>query len=182
MPTNNIDIFHGDGQEGENPQNFLHTFHREMCSLTTTDDKEITGAFIDYLGGSLQADLWFKDLGQSVKESWTFLETTFITRWPQITQAKRSKQEIERELLSTLLEEKELGEKVKIGGVNVWSHIAWADKITILVNKANLTVKTTHIWQVQDKLPDTIKDVMKSTHMDWTAFLQAVHKVDLQHI
>ena len=46
------------------------------------------------------------------------------------SQAKRSEQEIERELLSTLLEEKELGEKVKIGGVDVWSHVAWADKIT----------------------------------------------------
>ena len=48
--------------------------------------------------------------------------------------------------MSTLLEEKELGEKVKIGGVDVWSHVAWADKITILVNEADLAVKTTHMY------------------------------------
>ena len=129
MPTNNVDIFHSDRREGENPQNFLRAFRREMRSLTTTDDKEIAAAFIDYLGASSQADLWFEDLSQAVKESWTLLEATFIARWPQITQAKMSEQEIERELLSTLLEEKELGEKVKIGGVDVWSHVAWADKI-----------------------------------------------------
>ena len=106
MPTNNVDIFHSDRREGENPQNFLRAFRREMCSLTTTDDKEIAAAFIDYLGASSQADLWFEDLRQAVKESWTLLEAAFIARWPQITQAKMSEQEIERELLSTLLEEK----------------------------------------------------------------------------
>jgi hypothetical protein len=182
MPTNSVDIFHGDGREGENPQNFLRAFRREMRSLTTTDDKEIAGAFVDYLGASSQADLWFEDLEPGTKESWTLLETAFIARWPRITKAKRSEQEIERELLSTLLEEKELGEKVKIGGVEVWSHVAWADKIAILVNEADIATKTTHIWQVRDKLPYTIKDVVKSTHTDWTAFLQAVRDVDLQHI
>ena len=62
MLSNNVDIFHGDGQEGENSQNFLCAFCREMRSLTTTDDKEIAGAFVDYLGASSQADLWFEDL------------------------------------------------------------------------------------------------------------------------
>jgi hypothetical protein len=182
MPTHNVDIFHGDGREGENPQNFLRAFRREMRSLTTTDDKEIAGAFVDYLGASSQADLWFEDLTPATKESWALLETAFIARWPRITQAKRSEQEIERELLSTLLEDKELGEKVKIGGVEVWSHVAWADKIAILVNEADLATKTTHIWQVRDKLPYAIKDVVKSTHTDWNVFLQAVRDVDLQHI
>jgi hypothetical protein len=70
IPSNNVDIFHGDGREGENPQNFLRAFRREMCSLTTTDDKEIAGAFVDYLGASSQADLWFEDLSQATRESW----------------------------------------------------------------------------------------------------------------
>ena len=153
-----------------------------MRSLATTNNGDIARAFVDYLGASSQADLWFEDLPQATQESWALLEVAFVDRWPRITQAKRSEQEIERELLSTLLEEKELGEKVKIGGVDVWSHVAWADKVTILVNKASITSKTTHIWQVRDKLPDAIKDVVKSTHADWTAFLQAVRDVDLQHI
>jgi len=153
-----------------------------MRSLTTTDDEEIAGTFVDYLGASSQADLWFEDLEPATKESWTLLEAAFIARWPRITKAKRSEQEIARELLSTLLEENELGEKVKIGGVEVWSHVAWADKIAILVNEADIAMRTTHIWQVRDKLPYTIKDVVKSTHANWTAFLQAVRDVDLQHI
>lgn len=182
MLSNNVDIFYGDGREGENPQNFLHAFCREMRSLATTNDKDIAWAFVDYLGASSQADLWFDDLTQTMQESWARLETAFVAQWPQITQAKRSEQEIERELLGTLLNEKELGEKVKIGGVDIWSHVAWANKVTILVNEANITSKTTHIWQVRDKLPDTIKDVVGSTHADWTTFMKAVRDVDLQHI
>ena len=182
MPSNNVDTFYGDGQEGENPQNFLRAFRREMRSLATTNDKDIAWAFIDYLGTSSQADLWFDDLTQTMQESWAQLETAFVAQWPRITQAKRSEQEIERELLSTLLNEKELGEKVKIRGVDVWSHVAWADKVTILVNEANIASKTTHIWQVRDKLPDAIKDVVGSTQADWTTFMKAVRNVDLQHI
>ena len=33
-----------------------------------------------------------------------------------------------------------------------------------------------------DKLPEAIKEVVKSTHVNWTAFLQAVCNVELQHI
>ena len=64
-----------------------------------------------------------------------------------------------------MLEEKELRKKVKKGGVDVWMHVAWADKVAILVNEVKLALKTTHIWQVQDKLPDAIKYIVKSTHM-----------------
>ena len=119
MPNHTIDIFHGDGCEGENPQNLLHAFCTEMHSLATMDDKQIAKAFVDYLGASSQADLWFEGLTTATQESWTKLKAKFILHWPQITQAKRSEQEIERELLDTLLEEKELGEKVKKGGVDV---------------------------------------------------------------
>ena len=53
-----------------------------MCSLATTNDKDITWAFVDYLGASSQADLWFNDLTQAMQESWAWLETTFVARWP----------------------------------------------------------------------------------------------------
>jgi hypothetical protein len=182
MPSNNVDIFHGDGREGENPQNFLRAFRREMRSLSTTDDGDIAKAFVDYLGASSQADLWFDDLNAATQESWNLLEPAFDARWPRIKQAKRSEQEIERELLSTALIDEELGTKVKVGGVDVWSHVAWADRVAILVNEAGLASKTTHIWQVRDKLPDAIKDTVKSTQADWNTFLQAVRDVDLQYI
>jgi len=82
MPGNNVDIFYGDGREGENPQNFLHVFHREMHSLATTDDGEIAKAFVDYLGASSQADLWFEELIQVTRESWALLEAAFVICWP----------------------------------------------------------------------------------------------------
>jgi hypothetical protein len=175
-------MFYGDGREGENPQNFLQQFRREMRGLSTTDDKAIAKAFVNYLGAGSTADIWYDGLQIITQTSWTALEQAFITHWPRITQAKRSEQEIKRELLTTVIDEKELGEKVKNGGVEVWTHVAWADKMATLTSEANLTTKTTHIWQVHDKLPKAVKEVVKSTHTDWAAFLQAIRDIDLQHI
>ena len=182
MPNNNTEVFYSDGREGKNPQNFLRAFRREMHALVTTDNKVIAKAFVNYLGAGSTADKWYEDLPQLTQESWMDIETEFAQRWPCIKQATRSEQELEQELLITVLEEKELGEKVNNGGIEVWSHVAWADKIAILVNEANLSMKTTYIWQVRDKLPEAIKDVVKSSQADWTAFLQAVRDIDLQHI
>ena len=182
MLNNTTEVFYGDGREGKNPQNFLCAFRREMRALATTDNKVITKAFVDYLGASSTADRWYEDLPQPTQESWKDIETEFAKRWPRVTQATRMEQELERELLMTALGEKELGEKVNSGGIEVWTHVAWADKMAALVGEAKLSTKTTHIWQVRDKLPEAIKEVVKSTHVNWTAFLQAVRNVELQHI
>ena len=87
------------------------------------------------------------------------IETEFPQCWPCIKQATRLEQELEQELLMTVLEEKELGENVNNGGIKVWSHVTWAGKIAVLANEANLSTKTTHIWQVCNKLPEAIKDI-----------------------
>jgi len=179
MPNNTTEVFYGDSREGENPQNFLRAFHREMRALATTNNEAIAKAFVDYLGAGSIADKWFEDLPQDTQDSWTEIQMEFVKRWPRVKQATRSEQELERELLMTVLGEKELGEKVNSGGIEVWTHVAWADKMVALVGEANLSAKTTHIWQVRDKLPEAIKEVVKSTHADWTVFLQAVCDVEL---
>ena len=182
MPNNTTEVFYGDGREGKNPQNFLHAFRREMRDLATTDNKVIAKAFVDYLGASLTTDRWYEDLPQPTRESWKDIETEFAKLWPRVTQAMRTEQELEQELLMTMPGEKELGEKVNSGGIEVWTHVVWANKMVALVGEARLSAKTTHIWQVHDKLPEAIKEVVKSTHANWTAFLQAVRDVELQHI
>ena len=83
MLSNNVDIFYGDRQEGENPQNFLHAFRREMHSLATTNNKDIAWAFVEYLGASSQADLWFDDLTQATQESWAQLEAHLLCGGPE---------------------------------------------------------------------------------------------------
>ena len=61
----------------------------------------------------------------------------------------------------TVLGKKEMGEKVNSGGIEVWTHEAWADKMVALVGEAKLSAKTMHIWQVRDKLPEATKEVVK---------------------
>ena len=87
MPNNTMEVFYGDGREGENPQNFLCAFRREMRALATTDNKVIAKAFVDYLGASSTADRWYEDLPQPTQESWKDIETEFAKCWPRVTQA-----------------------------------------------------------------------------------------------
>ena len=60
------------------PKNFLCAFHREMCSLAMMDNKQIMKAFINYLGASLQAELWFEGPTTGTQESWTKLKAKFV--------------------------------------------------------------------------------------------------------
>ena len=95
MPNNTTEVFYGDGREGENPQNFLCAFRREMRALATTDNKTIAKAFIDYLSAGSTADKWFEDLPQLTQDSWKDIEMEFTKRWPRVKQATWSEQELE---------------------------------------------------------------------------------------
>ena len=90
-----MEVFYSDGQEGKNPQNFLRAFRREMCALATKDNKVIAKAFVDYLGASSTADRWYEDLPRPTQELWKDIETEFAKRWPRVTQAMQTEQELE---------------------------------------------------------------------------------------
>ena len=77
------------------------------------------------------------------------------------------------------LKMEDMGKKEKIAGRDVYSHIAWADKMAMVVKGAKIEETTTYIGHVRKDLPKLLREKVGAGHVDWTA---AVRDVDTDYI
>jgi hypothetical protein len=178
MPTDQLDPFHGD-KEDENPEDFLRAYFRRMG---TANDDVKKQQFRYYLQADSAADEWFDDLPPADKKDWTAIEGAFYKRWPRKKAAKKTTEEYEEDITGLQLKTEDMGKKEKIAGREVYSHIIWADKMATVVKGAKLETTTTYIGHVRKELPRMLREKVGAGHADWTAFLQAVRDVDVDHI
>ena len=135
-----------------------------------------------FLQADSVADEWFDELTPADKKDWEAIEAAFNKRWPRKKAVKKTKEEYEEEITGTQLQMEDLGKKEKTAGRETYSHIAWADKMETIVRGAKIESTTTYIGHVRKDLPKLIREKIGTGHTDWTAFLQAVRDVDLDHI
>ena len=178
MPTEQVDPFHGD-KEDENPEDFLRLFFRRMGTATDELKKK---QFKYYLQADSAADEWFEGLPAGDKKDWNSIEDAFNKRWPRKKAAKKTTEEYEEEITGLKLKTEDLGKKEKTAGREVYSHIAWADKMGTIVKGAKIETTTTYIGHVRKELPRSLREKVGAGHADWTAFLQAVRDVDVDYI
>ena len=176
--TEIVTPFHGD-KEDENPEDFLRAFFRRMGGVT---DATRRAQFPNYLQADSVADEWYADLLEGDKSTWADIEAAFRTRWPRKRQAKKTDEEHEDEIMDRKLEAEDLGKREKVAGREVYSHIAWADKIETIIKSAGLEKTTTHIRRVRMGLPTILREKVGTGHADWKAFLKAVREVDVDYI
>lgn len=89
--------------------------------------------------------------------------------------AEKTKAEYERELLDHILLSAEVGKKTTMYDRECWMHIAWAAKMLQFATSAGIEQSTSMIWQVRNKLPDVVKDLLKDEeYKTWTEFTKAV--------
>ncbi|TFY79480.1 hypothetical protein EWM64_g4537 [Hericium alpestre] len=174
--------FRGDGKDGEDAQDFLHYFRREMRIGEVTDDHEKIKHMQDYIASGSRANRWYKANTVTTPASWQAFETAFTAEWPEIEESKCTPQEIQRKLLTVRIRETELGEKTNVSGKELWTHVAWAEKVLALAKEADMAKSDTYIWPVRKKLPDILKDKIPSTCADWAAFTTAVKNVDIDYL
>jgi hypothetical protein len=166
-------------EDDENPEDFLWLFFRQMG--TSTDDVKKT-QFPYYLQADSVADEWFLNLQDDENKTWNSIEAVFMVRWPRKKQAKKTDKEYEDEILGRKLKMEDLGKKEKVAGQDVYTHVAWADKMATTVKGAKLEQTSTHIRQVRRELPDILREKVGTGQANWTTFLQAVRDVDVDHI
>ena len=154
--------FHGD-KEVESPEEFLRAYYRRMGDKT---DEVKKTQFPYYLQPYSVADEWYTELAENEKKSWADIETAFHKRWPKKKQVKKTVDEYEDEILGKKLKEEDLGKKVKITGMEVYSHVAWADKMAITVKGAKLEKTTTHLRQVRMALLNILREKVGTGHAD----------------
>ena len=177
----NIKPFGGGLNGNVQPKDFLKTFRRTMQNLSITSDKDQIECFTDYLTLNSPAEEWYTDEGLN-ETSWQGFEASFIARFPGAELAKKTKSELEREILEMKLETEELNKTETHLGVAVETHKVFADKLLDLEKRAKIEKTTTSIWQVRDNLPNILKSKIGESHANWIAFCRAIKDIDPSHI
>lgn len=178
MASEHVAPFHGD-KEDENPEDFLRSFFRRM-GTAPPDTKKLQ--FPNFLQADSVADEWFEELDAGEKKDWDSIETEFRKRWPRKKAAKKTKEEYEEEITSLQIKMEEIGKKEKVAGREVYSHIAWADKMLTAVKGAKLEDTTTYIGAVRKELPKLLREKVGAGHTSWTTFLQAIRDIEMDYI
>lgn len=171
--------FSGNLGATESPQDFLRTFQRIHFD---TDETLAINRFPFYVKSGHDADDWFNGLTTTQTANWTAFKAAFSERWPKSERAAKQQGEYEDEILKLRFREEELGKKVDDGGIEVWTHVKWANDTLQLVTKAGLATSSSYIQPVRRHLPDVLKVEIGFTHADWTAFTKAIRSVNVEAI
>lgn len=178
-------IFHGDDRPDENATDFLRGIQRRVYSKVAAGgsmDAECLVLFPLCLKADSVADRWYSGLDAGDKGKWPDLERKFLERWKTAKAVERSEAEIEKDMTALTITEAELGEKVEYGGSKVWTHVAFASKMTRLVEERGLGKVSLFIGDARARLPDGLKDQVGTAHADWTAFCRAIREVDVTQL
>jgi len=178
MASEQVAPFHGD-KDDENPEYFLRSFFRRMGTASDVVKKQ---QFPNFLQADSVADEWFEDLQPADTADWDAIETAFRKQWPRKKAVKKTTEEYEEEITNAKLKMEDLGKKEKVAGREVYSHIAWADRMGTIIRGAKLENAATYIGHVRKELPKLLREKIGAGHKDWSTFLQAVRDVDVDHI
>ena len=150
--------------------------------MGTSSDETKKQQFPNFLQADSVADKWYEELATDSKTTWNSIETAFQARWPRKKGAKKTNEEYEEEIRELQLKMEDMGKKEKVAGREVYSHIAWADKMGTVIKGAKLEKTTTHIGHVRKNLPKLLREKIGAGHADWNAFLEAVRDIDIDSI
>ncbi|PPQ68022.1 hypothetical protein CVT24_002931 [Panaeolus cyanescens] len=172
--------FSGNESDKCQPSAFIKAFGREE-RRGCTNDAEIVTALADYLESDSPAEDWYNDPA-TPKSTWNALRASFIQRFPDAPKAKDTKEDLQRKLMDMRLEASKLGEKEMYMGTEVWSHVAFAQRVLRMAKEAGIDQNAGTIFTVRDHLPTVITDKVSSSHSSWTAFTDAIKNVDIEYI
>ncbi|KAF5380193.1 hypothetical protein D9615_006239 [Tricholomella constricta] len=167
----------GDDDEKESPKDFLKAIERTYMQKNWTDAEKIEWFGLSLRGGG-PAEEWYEALPPTSTVSWTALRAAFRLRWPAKTAVRKTQEEKQTELAEAKIEEAALGTKVKVNGTEVWTHVAWADKVERLAKAIpddnNLLVQTT-----RDGMAPSLKALVPRSNNTWATLCQAVRSVEV---
>ncbi|KAG6863929.1 hypothetical protein C0991_001912 [Blastosporella zonata] len=172
-------LFWGDNAHNENAQDFFKSFNYAMGSK---DDAHKRRQFLYCLHSGGAAERWYTGLDETTKADWALVEDAFNLRWPPVSIAAKSTEEYVEELLGCRLADDRLGVKEHVADREVWSHVAWADKMGMFATGADVVGSKTYIPQVKKTLPGTIRDRLADSYSNWTSFLDDVRCIDIDYI
>ena len=150
-----------EGNETENPQNFIREVERYIYLNSITDKPIKVAIFSTFIYTGSQADIWWNGLDPTKKVTWAEVKKAFETQWPAIVVAAKSQLDYQKELLMLKLKEEEVGKRITVAGVSTWSHLHYHGHLQKLVQDAGVTNAPVFIHQVHEGLPRVIRDLSR---------------------
>jgi hypothetical protein len=178
--NSSMDLFSGDGDDKQQPVDFLKKFRRAMRDTRTTQDALLVKAFGDYLKTDSPAEEWYTNQNTlTTAPTWDALEIAFRNRFPGVQKAKKSLADLERELSMLKLDEKTLATTMSYGGQDAWSHVVFAEKALDLAKRAGIETTRSSLTGVRDNLPTVFKEKISGSVASWEVFCAEVKAVDI---
>lgn len=182
MSGDNTKLFWGDGEhEDENPQDFMNSVERSFFGKTSLTDNDKLKQFKLHLKAGSVAMTWLTGLATNKKDTWERLQASFEGRWPEKAPPAKSSIEKVGLLKAAKLTDAEMGKRVKIDGVEEFSHIVWAHKIERLANAVPDTIGIL-ISTIRKDMPSVLQHYVSGEHTSWLSFCDAIRAVSLTQI
>ncbi|KAG6915874.1 hypothetical protein DXG01_009451 [Tephrocybe rancida] len=180
MAQLNVTSFHGgDEQENKNLRDFINSIqHYFMDRDPPFDDTNKVGYLTLCLKDGSPAAEWLHELDDNNKDTWANVLVAFNERWPQIRAATKTKGEKQEELEKARIGEADLGKKIKVNGVETWTHVVWADQMQRLAkaipDEGSLLVKS-----ARNNMAPSLRALVPHTNDTWPTFTKAVQEVSV---
>lgn len=166
-------MFYGDNRDDENPQDFLKMVETSFDNNPNLTEAQQCKRFRRHCRSAFEAEEWYDTLTATTTTDWDKFTVAFNLKWPAVQRSLRSAAEKKAELLAERLEEKDLMTKVERNGVQLYTHIAWANRVDRLAaavgDPGGLLISVVH-----KLLPRAIRDLVGDEHTGWPAFTAAV--------
>ena len=164
------------------PTEFLKNINCSFISsgITPTDDQKINAIGL-WLKLESPAEEWFNDVNMP-KDKYTNLEQNFKQQFQNVERMKKSRLELERELVDMRIKPEDLGIMEKYRGEEVYTHIIFTEKIIDLAKQAKIEATSLGLFTLRDNLPEVLRDKIPENQMSWTSFVNVIKAIKLGHI
>ncbi|KAF8153332.1 hypothetical protein B0H34DRAFT_800549 [Crassisporium funariophilum] len=180
--NNGLRMFWGDGEiDGENAQDFINGVERSFLAKVNLSEADKVRTFELWLKLGRAAKSWWNSLAVDEKDTWAHLRVAFEKKWPEKLITERTMEEQHATLEATVLKEESLGKRVKVDGVEEFSHVVWADKLerlsVALKDNSGLLIPT-----VRRSMPRALKLLVGRQHRTWPSFCDAIRRVSITEL
>ena len=173
----------GEGDDQLSPGQFLREIDNKIDERNFASEERKVKCMRNNISYGSPADDWFGKLKTTEKDTYEHLTAAFESEWPLIATVKESKAERIRALKEWLLKPEELGKKTEgSGGVQVWSHVKWANGLASRVRDAE-DKSAFLLSEVFDALPEPVRDlVRKEPRSSYNELATAVRSLDTKDL
>ncbi|KAJ7779913.1 hypothetical protein B0H16DRAFT_1246655, partial [Mycena metata] len=124
-----------------------------------------------------KAETWYEALDPGIQGDWKKLRAAFLTQWPKETVPALSVEQHRARLCVEKLKKEDIGTVVKVRGIDMTGHVAWANHILTLSALAD-DPSGAMIHEVRDGMLPIMKKIVTGTFKTYKAFCDAVKAVD----